>query len=99
MLEERANTFDAHRQTAAQTLKQWAKIGIIQQGSWCSGITPAQHAGGPGLNPQTVHFCSRNVGAPPQHLAKNTRDMREKEFANANRHLWDSNPRGETPSA
>ena len=22
---------------------------------WCSGITPAQHAGGPGLNPQRVH--------------------------------------------
>ena len=26
-----------------------------QQGTWCSGITPAQHAGGPGLNPQCVH--------------------------------------------
>ncbi len=25
-------------------------------GTWCSGITPAQHAGGPGLNPQCVHF-------------------------------------------
>ena len=25
------------------------------QGSWCSGITPAQHAGGPGFNPQSVH--------------------------------------------
>ena len=29
------------------------------QGSWCSGITPAQHAGGPGFNPQCVHLlCS-----------------------------------------
>ena len=28
----------------------------IQQGTWCSGITPAQHAGGPGFNPQCVHF-------------------------------------------
>jgi hypothetical protein len=25
-------------------------------GTWCSGITPAQHAGGPGFNPQCVHF-------------------------------------------
>ena len=25
-------------------------------GTWCSGITPAQHAGGPGFNPQWVHF-------------------------------------------
>lgn len=24
-------------------------------GSWCGGITPAQHAGGPGLKPQRVH--------------------------------------------
>ena len=28
-------------------------------GTWCSGITPAQHAGGPGFKPQCVHcfFC------------------------------------------
>ena len=25
---------------------------LLARGSWCSGITPAQHAGGPGLNPQ-----------------------------------------------
>ena len=25
-------------------------------GTWCSGITPAQHAGGPGFNPQCVHL-------------------------------------------
>ena len=25
------------------------------KGTWCSGITPAQHAGGPGFNPQRVH--------------------------------------------
>ena len=24
--------------------------------TWCSGMTPAQHAGGPGLSPQRVHF-------------------------------------------
>ena len=27
------------------------------KGTWCSGITPAQHAGGPGFNPQRVHGC------------------------------------------
>ena len=26
----------------------------MSMGTWCSGITPAQHAGGPGLNPQRV---------------------------------------------
>ena len=26
------------------------------RGTWCSGITPAQHAGGPGFNPQRVQF-------------------------------------------
>ena len=26
-----------------------------RKGTWCSGITPAQHAGGPGFNPQRVH--------------------------------------------
>ena len=25
------------------------------QGRWCSGITPAHHAGGPGFNPQCAH--------------------------------------------
>ena len=29
---------------------------ICALGTWCSGITPAQHAGGPGFNPQCVHF-------------------------------------------
>ena len=28
------------------------------KGTWCSGITPAQHAGGPGFNPQCVHYFS-----------------------------------------
>ena len=27
-------------------------------GTWCKGITPAQHAGGAGFNPQCVHFIS-----------------------------------------
>ena len=29
---------------------------LVAWGTWCSGITPAQHAGGPGLNPQCVHY-------------------------------------------
>ena len=28
---------------------------LLLLGTWCSGITPAQRAGGPGLNPQCVH--------------------------------------------
>ena len=32
-------------------------------GTWCSGITPAQHAGGPGFNPQRVHCLSCTHGA------------------------------------
>ena len=28
---------------------------VTAKGTWCSGITPAQHAGGPGFNPQCVH--------------------------------------------
>ena len=35
-----------------------------QPGSWCSGITPAQHAGGPGFNPQCVH--NHNTPRPRQ---------------------------------
>ena len=28
---------------------------LSPRGSWCSGITPARHAGRPGLDPPTVH--------------------------------------------
>ena len=35
------------------------------KGTWCSGITPAQHAGGPGFNPQRVHVLPSDV-----HLAR-----------------------------
>ena len=28
----------------------------VVKGTWCSGITSASHAEGPGLNPQCVHF-------------------------------------------
>ena len=27
-------------------------------GAWCSGITSASHAEGPGFNPQCVHFSN-----------------------------------------
>ncbi len=33
----------------------------LSMGTWCSGITPAQHAGGPGLNPQCVHHSRAGV--------------------------------------
>ena len=28
---------------------------VAPEGTWCSGITSASHAGGPGFNPQCVH--------------------------------------------
>ena len=40
-----------HRAGGAQKTAKAA----LQQGTWCSGLTPAQHAGGPGLDPQCVH--------------------------------------------
>ena len=48
-----------------EMLRIWKKIrDLCAWGTWCSGITPAQHAGGPGFNPQCVHFwfpfCSYN---------------------------------------
>ena len=33
-------------------MQAWGFMSLM--GTWCSGITPAQHAGGPGLNPQRV---------------------------------------------
>ena len=35
----------------------------VYTGTWCSGITPAQHAGGPGFNPQCVQFLSQQLVA------------------------------------
>ena len=43
------------------------------RGTWCSGITPAQHAGGPGFNPQRVQFDLSYVAA---HLGP--RDIKRK---------------------
>ena len=37
---------------------------FYSKGTWCSGITPAQHAGGPGLNPQCVHRWQAGQGGP-----------------------------------
>ena len=33
---------------------------ILLLGAWCSGITSASHAEGPGLNPQCVH-CAQSI--------------------------------------
>ena len=33
----------------------------LTQGTWCSGITSAPHAEGPGFNPQCVHILSEIV--------------------------------------
>ena len=30
----------------------------VARASWCSGITPAQHAGGPGFNPSVLTHLS-----------------------------------------
>jgi hypothetical protein len=38
-------------------------------GTWCSGITPAQHAGGPGFNPQCVHLHVECMPALATHAA------------------------------
>ena len=39
---------------------------LTTSGTWCSGITPAQHAGGPGFNPQCVHLCPFRIHRPLQ---------------------------------
>ena len=40
------------------------------KGTWCSGITPAQHAGGPGFNPQCVQYFHLFSAAVSQLKAK-----------------------------
>ena len=37
-------------------------------GTWCSGITPALHAEGPGFNPQSVHFAARARDGQPKNI-------------------------------
>ena len=36
---------------------------IFPEGTWCSGITPAQHAGCHGFNPQRVHLLHMSLCA------------------------------------
>ena len=43
----------AHRSIVAQ---HNVSRNTLSTGTWCSGITPAQNAGGPGFNPQCVHI-------------------------------------------
>ena len=42
------------------------KIAGFGRGTWCSGITPAQHAGGPGFNPRCVHSACHAAAAWPR---------------------------------
>ena len=35
---------------------RWIWFWLWSEGTWCSGITSASHAEGPGFNPQCVHF-------------------------------------------
>ena len=37
----------------------WLKCFMYSRATWCSGITCASHAEGPGFNPQCVHFSDR----------------------------------------
>ena len=46
------------------------------KGTWCSGITPAQHAGGPGFNPQCVHREFRAASA--RDSARRSRDLADR---------------------
>ena len=45
---------------------------LDSKGSWCSGITPAQHAGGPGFNPRTVHISSSQLLSIMQSVCSRT---------------------------
>ena len=38
----------------------------LAEGTWCSGITSASHAEGPGFKSQCVHSLGRNKNANPQ---------------------------------
>ncbi len=59
------NHYSAYTANGARTARETTEPSRAQKrlqqttGTWCSGITPAQHAGGPGFNPQCVH-----AGAP-----------------------------------
>ena len=45
----------AHTCKSCQQLKAFRQA-LFSWGTWCSGITSASHAEGPGLNPQCVHM-------------------------------------------
>ena len=52
------------RELALNGGKVWTAL-FLSTGTWCSGITSASHAEGPGFNPQCVHFSfwrSEGVG-------------------------------------
>ena len=43
---------------------------FFPEGTWCSSITPAQHAGGPGFNPQCFQYFGLFSAAVSQLKAK-----------------------------
>ena len=40
----------------ARVVANTGGVSPVHTGTWCSGITSALHAEGPGFNPQCVHF-------------------------------------------
>ena len=51
----------AFRLSPPIVLIKFLNCDLFHMGTWCSGITPAQHAGGPGFNPQCVQFLSATM--------------------------------------
>jgi hypothetical protein len=54
---------DKDRGARSNENEKQRKAACPGKGTWCSGITPAQHAGGPGFNPQCVHIDSAQTKA------------------------------------
>ena len=44
----------------------------VHTGTWCSGITSALHAGGPGFNPHCVNFAARARGGQSKNIRTHT---------------------------
>ena len=63
------------------------------KGTWCSGITPAQHAGGPGFNPQRVHLARFSHFLVPMSFSQTSVEWgnQQSDAATTWTH-WDLNP-------
>ena len=72
------NHYSAYTANGARTARETTKPSRAQKrlqqttGTWCSGITPAQHAGGPGFNPQCVHMWQPRSTVPTRGACKTT---------------------------